>query len=65
MIETKIMKPRDGQSVEWGIQVNVEITGNNCNSGRKGKAARQMPKVISAWAGVTSERKTIRNGKVC
>lgn len=55
MIETKIMKPRDGQSVEWVIQVNVEITGNDCNSGRKGKAARQMPKVISAWAGVTSE----------
>ena len=53
MIKTKIMKPRDGQSVGWVIQVDVGITGNHYNSGRKGKGARQMPKVISAWAGVT------------
>lgn len=53
MTDTKMMKPRDGQSVGWVIQVDAAITGNNCNSGRRGEGVRQRPKVISAWAGVT------------
>lgn len=53
MLDTKTMKPKDGQSGGWVIQVDVEITGNNYSSGRRGKRVRQMPEVIGARAGVT------------
>lgn len=38
-MEAKAVKPRDGRRVEWVIQVDVEITRNNDNSGKKGKGA--------------------------
>lgn len=45
MIETKIKRKKlGGQSVGWVIQIDVEVTENNCNSRRRRKGMRQMPK---------------------
>lgn len=43
-MKLRLKKKLGGQSVGWVIQIDVEVTENNCNSRRRRKGVRQMPK---------------------